>query len=201
MAAFFDAGKYRILTTRQALVENKKGNPEFQLSFKPIEYHPTKGEPDEINVGYERTQFMTMTDATMGTPEKPGWVLQTLTALGFNGSSFGQLDPEHKNHISFVDRDDLFAICTHEDYDGKTREKWNILRPNGAEGGKPIGKPIEKKSVRTLDSKFKKVLSAFAKSQPSQAQEPAPDTTEPAPMDPETGLVTAGAPAEEPLPF
>lgn len=175
MAAFYEQGKYKVEIVGQALTENARGNAEFQLQLKPLAYIDPKAGETELGFDYTRTQYMSLTPATVGTPEKPGWVIETLASLGFNGTSFGQLDAEHKDHISFVGMT-LEAICAHEEYQGKTKEKWNILRPGG--NTRDV-KPIEKKNMRTLDNKFGKVLKAFAGTTPprpkKEVEPPVPD--------------------------
>lgn len=165
MAAFYESGKYRVKIAKQAFGKNKKDNFELQLTIKPIGVYSKPNSPDEqlseFDAPYERTIFLTLTEGTLGTTEKPGWVMQNLTYLGFNGDSFAQLDPNDKDAISFVGLE-LDARCDHEDYEGKEREKWNIIRPGGGASG-PTTKPAEKKEVRALDSKFKSLLKANAK--------------------------------------
>jgi hypothetical protein len=157
MAAYFDKGKYRIRITDQSLGENRNGNPELQLRFDVIGIH-TKAGVEEMNGEYPRTIYLVMTDGTIGTADKPGWVLEVLRSLNFNGQSFAQLDPSHEKAVSFVGLE-IDARCDHEEYDGREREKWSIVRPNASSTLAPA-KPLEKKSLRALDAKFGKVLKA-----------------------------------------
>jgi hypothetical protein len=156
MAAYFEQGKYKVRIEAQSLGENSKGNPELQLRLKILGYYE-KNEFCEIDAEYPRTVYLVLTDATIGTSDKPGWVLQVLRALNFNGTSFAQLDPEHKDAVSFVGLE-VDARCDHETWQGKEREKWSILRDGG--GSTKARKPLEKKSLRALDAKFSKLLKA-----------------------------------------
>lgn len=181
MAAFYTPGRYRVRIVGQTLAENKKGNPELQLKVQPIGYYE-QNEYHEHDFPYPRTVYLTLTEGTIGTADKPGWIMELLRFLGFDGSSFGQLDPEAKDAVSFIGQEQD-AICAVGDYDGKEREKWSIYR--GGSGGD--AKPMEKKGIKALDSKFKALLKARDK----KAKEPA-SAPEPA---------MAGAPASEDIPF
>lgn len=194
MAAFYEPGKYRVRVTKQQFGENKNSNPELQLAIKPIGIYEGE-EPSDMEGLYDRTIFLTLTEGTLGTAEKPGWVMTTLLFLGFNGTSFAQLDPEHTKAISFVGKE-FDARCDVEEYQGKEREKWNVLRPGTGSGG-PATKPIATKAVRALDAKFGKLLK-------SSIGRPAPNS----PADPEStaaAIATMDPPppgrAEEDIPF
>jgi hypothetical protein len=183
VAAFYTPGRYRVRIVGQVLAENKKGNPELQLKVQPIGYYE-KDEYVEHDFPYPRTVYLTLTEGTIGTPDKPGWIMELLRFMGFDGSSFGQLDPEAKDAVSFIGHEHD-AICAVGDYEAKEREKWSIYR--GGSGA--AAKPMEKKSIKALDAKFKALLKARDKKQKDAAQQPAP---EPA---------MAAAPAGEDIPF
>lgn len=173
----YDEGRFRVRIVDQQFGENKKGNPELQLIAQPIGYY-NQGD-EEFTPAYfqwPRTIFLTLTEGTLGTPDNPGWVMQTLKFLGFSGTSFSALDPNADNAHKFAGLE-VDALCKHDEYDGKTREKWSILKPGGSRP--QIGK-IEKKSVRQLDAKFGKVLKAVATEAPVavMAAEPAGDSEE-----------------------
>jgi hypothetical protein len=157
MAAFYDQGNYAVRIVGQSLTENKKGNPELQLTIKIVGQYAADGELHPIDSEFNRTIFLTLTDGTIGTADRPGWVLEVLQYLGFTGASLAALDPDDKHHVSFVGRE-CNAYCKVETYEGKEREKWNISRPREA---KPAA-PIDKKKLRGLDARFGKTLKAFA---------------------------------------
>lgn len=150
MAAFYDVGNYNVICTGSSLGENKKGNPELQIRFKPTHQLADNGEPVALPLTWERTIYLTFTEATMGTESEPGWVLQTIAALGFTGQSFGDLEKHNFTGTPFQ------ARCEHDEWDGKEKEKWSV---NRARTPKPV-KPVEKKTLRTLDAKFGKALKA-----------------------------------------
>ncbi len=184
MAAFYTPGRYRVRIVAQTLTENKRGNPELQLKVQPIGYYEQNGEYVQHDFPYQRTVYLTLTEGTIGTPDKPGWIMELLRFMGFDGSSFGQLDPEAKDAVSFIGHEHD-AICVVGDYESKEREKWSIYR--GGSGA--AAKPMEKKCIKALDAKFKALLKARDKKQKDASPQPAP---EPA---------MAAAPAGEDIPF
>jgi len=77
--------------------------------------------------------------------------------LGFNGYSFEQLNPEAKGRDQTSPITKLTCSGLVGDYEGKERER------SGASAAKAsVAKPMEKKSVRSLDAKFKTLLAAKA---------------------------------------
>ena len=191
MAAFYDKGTYQAKIVKQSLGENSKGNPELQLTLQPTAVVLQNGELAEQPFPYERTIYLTFTDGTLGTEANPGWVLQTLAYLGFEGGSFADIEKH-----DFTGQE-VTALCAHDNYQGKEREKWSILRPRTAA---PV-KPLDKKGLRTLDAKFGKALKAVVK----QAKEAPPEKlTLPRDTTPVTAGVLPEAPAgrdSEDIPF
>jgi hypothetical protein len=169
MAAYYEPARYRARITRQSLGENKKGNPELQIHFKPYGIYGPDGQLQPFDFPYERTVYLVFTDATLGTPDQPGWVIATLAHLGFTGDSFALLDPGEPNHVSFVNQE-VDVFCEVETYEGKEREKWNIQRQTTVS----TQKPLEKKGIRALDAKFGRVLKTMSPTRPIQPSMPAP---------------------------
>jgi hypothetical protein len=181
MAAFYDRGRYQGKIVNQILGENSKGNPELQLVVQPTAMYDEKGEPCKLSFPYSRTIYLVLTEATIGTPETPGWVVQTLNALGFNGKSFGELEPGQPDSWSCIGQA-VDLRCDHDEYEGKEREKWSIARkPNT--NGTPT-KTLEKKSLRALDAKYGKVLKVLAETAPAPTAEPTPGADAPLPPPP-----------------
>lgn len=162
MPAYYDRGKYRVKVVDQKLGENSKGNPEIQLVVQPLGIYAADGQVSTMHFPYTRTIFLVLTEGTIGTADQPGWVLLTLQYMGFNGKSFGDLDGSWKCVGNEYD-----AICAHEEYEGKEREKWSIHRPASAGQG-VAHKPLEKKGLRALDAKFGKVLKAVVNNTPAK---------------------------------
>jgi hypothetical protein len=156
MTTLYDPGLYRVRIENQQLGETTNGNPQFVLTFTPLGEHDLKDNTLLACPSLPRSAFMTITDNTVD------FVLETLRHLGFQGTSFAQLDPSTEAFHDFkgIECD---AYCKHEEYDGKTKEKWNISRGKGSVNVKPL----EKKSIRALDAKFGKKLLATASATPA----------------------------------
>jgi hypothetical protein len=179
MAAHYEEGRYRVRVAGQALDAGgkpKEGGgataPSVLLIVRPVGFYDAEGDLISEDFQYDRTIYMQLTDSTIGTADKAGWVLQTLQYLGFDRDSFGALDPDVEGHFSFVGLE-CDAICKHDTYGGKTREKWSVHRPgNGGQG--PAVTRMEKKAVRALDAKFGKVLKAAVKAKPEATAQESP---------------------------
>lgn len=169
----YEEGNYKAEITGQALVSNKKGNPELQLVIAPTTFEAPNGEQEPVRKTYPRTIYLTMTDATLGTESNPGWVFQTLQHLGFNRPSFSALDPADDNHQSFVGQT-IEVSCKHDEYNGQNREKWSIYRTGAT---KTQGEPMEKKAIRQLDTKFSKLLKSTANDKSAPKSTEAGDNT------------------------
>jgi hypothetical protein len=166
MTVHYDQGRYECRIVNQVLTENAKGNPELQLTVLPLRKFSGQ-EAEDLSDDYTRTIYLTMTDATMGTAQQPGWVYETLLFLGFNGGSFAQLDLDSDHAISFIDKL-IQCTCQHDTYNGREREKWTIRRGDAATQAKPMAK----KEIKSLDSRFKQLLKAASQT-PQPAATPA----------------------------
>lgn len=186
MATYYEEALYDVKIISQQLRENNKGNPELVLGIKPFR-HADAGH--NIDDGKPRAIYLTLTENTLGTPSNPGWVLQTLQWLGFTGTSFAQLDPEHPQAVLFEGKE-VQALCKHEEYNGKENEKWSFWRGRS----NTAAKPVEKKTIRALDSKFKSLLKTFAATGAEPATVAAVGTVA------ETGISNDG-PDESDIPF
>jgi hypothetical protein len=167
MSVFYTPGRYRIrITGNKITTSKKKRTPQLEIRFLPIGYY----DPDltEQAFPYERSVYLAMTEATMGTPEAPGWVLETMYYLGFQGcKTLDQLNPDHADPISFAGVE-LDATSSAEEYEGKDQERWTLSR----------GAATEKADVNTmadLDKRFAHAL--ITKPRPSQTN-PAPSPTQ-----------------------
>jgi hypothetical protein len=161
VATAFEPGKYRCVIHGQAIVDGKaksgggKSAASFQLVFQPKFRHSAHGaEPCDP---YDRNMWLPLTEATIqGDGITPGWVLQTLRYLGWEGTSFAELDPSMAGEKLF-DLRNLEIDCSveHEDYDGKVRERWSIVRSG-------VMTSAEKSVVKSLDIMFSKMLKMTA---------------------------------------
>lgn len=148
MGTTYPAGRYRLKTLGAALGESKSGNPQIEINVEILGYHDPEGGFRECSG--DRTVYLSLTDATLGTPSDPGWVYQTLLDLGWDGRSFVELD-SLAGHVRDGD-------CKHDEWDGKTVEKWGIYRRRIAQPQRPA----QNQTVRQLNARFSGLLKAAA---------------------------------------
>jgi hypothetical protein len=159
---YYDVGAYVGEVINQGLGESKTGTPFFYLKVKVL------GTPD--NEGYvpaaqqyDRTVYFYLSEKSMEN------TVENLKALGFNGSSLAQLDPDHAKAVSFIGNQvDLY--CQHEEYNGDWKEKWNLSRVLAVQ-------TIEPKKLRQLDALFGKSLKAVPATSSPTAAAPKPAAT------------------------
>ena len=164
-APFYAVGRYACKITEQALGEAKTGNPQFVLRFKvlglvdpddPSKYIPAAAQ-------YERTHYRTITEKTIP------YLMDDLKTLGFQGTSFRDLDPQTEGFHDFRGGD-IDMWCGHEQGQDGIREKWGVARVSG-----PLEvKPLEAKKLRDLDNLFGKHLKGLKSQAPNTTQQPKP---------------------------
>ena len=163
-------GRYAARALYHSTPKNSNGNTELRLTVLPYATSefplPPNYKPTPITI------YMTITAGTMGTPDKPGWVLLTLKHLGFNCADLESLDPESEVPHSFTGRE-VIILGTEDEYKGKNRTRWNILR-NVDES-----KPTARSELRALSERFKPVLMTLV---PHDTEDPFPET-EPQPVE------------------
>ncbi len=145
MSQTFEPGRYLGRVTRWGLVKAGTGTPQFALTFTPLgRINPQNPDGDLLPCAdLERTIFRSITRATAE------WLLHDLkTLFEYPHDRFGPLDPEADDAFDFRDRE-FTAVLTYEEYDGKTREKWNF-----ASSGQLSGDPLTVADVRKLDTLF-----------------------------------------------
>lgn len=205
-APYYDPGRYWGKITRQALGQSSKGNPQLVITFLVLgRMNPEDPEGELLPCGqnYERSVYRTITDKTID------YVLEDLATLGFNGTSFGQLDPGVANHQSFIGQE-LALSCNHEPHyeTGQPREVWGIAR----DGSGPVIKPLEPQAVRKLDALFGKALKAHkpaakpavkpeSKAEENLASQSDQKPTPPKPAFPDPNAQFSEAGAQEDIPF
>jgi hypothetical protein len=165
MSVFYAPGKYACQITNQALGETTSTKkPQFVLQFKvlglvdpanPANYIPATAQ-------YDRTSYRVITDKTID------YFIEDLRAMGFQGTSFKHLDPKSEGFHDFVGLD-LDMVCTHDTYEGKTNEKWNIARSSDFSV-----EALEPAKVRELDNLFGANLKAMKKTNGAKPQPPQP---------------------------
>jgi len=166
VSAFYSVGRYACKITEQAMGEAKTGTPQFVLRFKVMGQvdpeDPSKYIPAEQQ--YERTHYRAITEKTVP------YLMEDLKTLGFQGTSFRDLDPQTPGFHDFRGYD-VDMWCAHEpDQSGSNREKWGVARTGGA----LEVKPLEPKKLRDLDNLFGKHLKGLKSQAPNPTQQPKP---------------------------
>jgi hypothetical protein len=172
MTTTFEPGQHIGRVTRWALVKakNEHKTPQLAITFLALgRINPQNPDADLLPCPeVERTVFRPITENTAG------WLLRDLKELfEYPHESFVPLDPDGPEPFDFKDKE-FPLVLTYEDYEGKTREKWNFA------GGLNVGDPMSQTEVRKLDALFgiakpkrngKKEKEAAAKaSQPSNPE-------------------------------
>ena len=145
MSQTFEPGRYLGRVTRWGLVKAKTETPQFALTFTPLgRINPQNPDGDILPCpDLDRTIFRSITKATAQ------WLVHDLkTMFEYPHDRFGPLDPEAADAYDFRDRE-FQATLTYEEYEGKTREKWNF-----ATSGQLTGDPLTATDVRKLDTLF-----------------------------------------------
>jgi hypothetical protein len=175
MVTTFEPGQYVGKVTHWALVKAKNENktPQFALTFLPLgRVNPQNSDGELLPCPeVERTVFRPITGNTAG------WLLRDLKQFfEYPHESFVPLDPDGSDPFDFRDKEFL-TVLTYEDYEGKTREKWNFA------GGLNLGEPMSQADIRKLDALFgaakpkrngKKAKEAAAETPPPPKPEPVP---------------------------
>ena len=137
----YDEGIYACQITAQGLNKSsKKATPGFFLRVQPE------------GGAYERDIQWWITTGTVE------YVVRDLKSLGFNGKSFGELDPRREGFYNFVGAT-IKAACTHEVNGEKTYERWELPF-----GGADL-QPLDAAEAQQLDSLFGNQLRADGSSE------------------------------------
>jgi hypothetical protein len=141
----YEQGAYDATVMSQGFGKSeKRGTPYFWLEVEPFALiDKYTGEKKEVG-RQPRTIYVYITEKTIE------FVAENLAAIGYNGSSFSDLDPVNEGHHSFVGQE-IRAYCKHEEYDGDMREKWQI-----SGGGGPSHEPLGKSAQMAIDKLFGK---------------------------------------------
>lgn len=160
MSTFYAPGRYRCEVTQQAMTKASTGTPQLVLKVQVLEEYVGAEDTEPCAQQYERTIFRSITAGTMTYFEKE------LAALGFQGGSLRQLDPNNDDFTDFKGTQ-VDCLCKHEpDYKDKSviREKWSICWPDGEMASKPIeGEELKASDYRALDALFGKATKAAPK--------------------------------------
>jgi hypothetical protein len=116
-------GNYTCRITAQDVTTTKTGSFQLDLEILPIK---ADDQPIDGNV-FRRHLYLPLTEATLGTPESPGWVAETLERLGFEGRNYEQLNPENEDAQSFINKE-VNCYVKHEEYNDQPRERWSLSK-------------------------------------------------------------------------
>lgn len=182
MAPAYKQGSHRVRVVKQGFAEGEYGL-QFVLTVVPLGHEN----------GYERTVYLSLTDADGQRAEYADKSIGVLKHLGFHGdeASMARLDPEHPQFHSFHGVE-CEAYCQHKDKGGKVVERWYINTPRS--GGVEYTKP-KAVMLKKLDSLFGKELK---EAPPETApQHTAPPLTDPGVLEAEAAATTG----EDDIPF
>lgn len=200
MKASYGQGRYWVRVLSQAFGKSKnKGTPEFSMRILILGKVNVEN-PDGDLVRCDQNERYIFIYITEGTAE---FVIDDLARIGYDKPSFKFLNSGVPGHFDFTNRE-FEAFCEHEEYEGKTKEKWRIAKPrNHIESA-----PLDDKEVRQLDSLFGKQLAKLGKPVAKAPAPPAREDGELVGVSPEqrsnagTGRADPTAPpTEEEIPF
>lgn len=169
MGVYNPAGAYRGKIGMAVLSEaaNERKTPQFELHLELEAVYD-----QDKRTWYEHGQprfapvvYLSLTEATMGTPDNPGWVANVLSYLNFNGDF---------DAIAQLEGKEVEFYCQHQDVQdkpGEKREKWSISIPK-------VPKPPAPKTVtKSLKTQYGNL---FRQNKPAPARPPA--RPQPAPV-------------------
>ena len=163
MAAHYDQGDYDVKFSSQQFgqTEGSEPKPFFALTFQPMARIDIEtGDRNDVN-GPVRTMRLFLSQ------KAAPHTIRKLRELGWEGSSFNDLNPNNNEHHSFVGQIAIVR-CQHEEYKGEPQEKWDFPH----EGGLNI-KAIDDKGMRQLDALLGKQLKETAKPKSSAPKQTA----------------------------
>jgi hypothetical protein len=165
----YATGKYLVeLLGNQGFSETSNGNPQFFMKFKVVAiFDHSTGEWQMVDES-ERTWYRVLT------ANSAQYAAEDFRALGFAGDKFSQLDPRHPQKHIFTGQIEM--TCTIDHYNGKPKEKWNVVRADSSGWEEKV---VESSKLKQLDMLFGKALAAAPAAAVQQAK---PVAARPAPL-------------------
>lgn len=158
---FYAEGVYASEVVSQQLSKTTKGNFQIVIQMKILGLVDNADPENYIPMAkqYVRTIYMVITENTKD------FIWPALEKMGYEGSTFGPLEPGHPQHHSFVGAQ-VDVYCQHRvsEKDSNTYENWGISR--GDQGVLKEFTQLEPREMRQLDSLFGKAN----KTKPSKAK-------------------------------
>ncbi|MBM4069183.1 MAG: hypothetical protein FJ271_09600 [Planctomycetes bacterium] len=65
---------------------------------------------------------------TIASEDNVAWLMSNVQSLGYDRDDLRGLDPDEPNAFNFEGKE-FFASCKHDEYLGKTNEKWSLFKP------------------------------------------------------------------------
>jgi hypothetical protein len=182
MSVFNPEGSYRakIGLVQIGQARNEKKTPQLELHLE-LSAHYDQDQKDWFEHPQPRFApivYLSLTEATMGSPGNPGWVANLLSYLGFDGDF---------DKIAALEGTEVEALCQYEEpptKPGTQRERWSIIVPRAERA------PTDRTVTRDLKARFGKLFKAPRRAPAS----PPPPKPQPVPSG-------NGSPASEPDPI
>ena len=169
-------GTYSGSPTSGTTTTSKQNKPQIAVAFSITHIADGAGEWQDVQP-FERKLYISLTDAAWP------YSMDRLKAIGFNG------DFDNPNFSP----DSVALRCFHEEYEGKPKEKWDIITA-GAEATK-----ADSNTIRTLSAKWKQAAKPAGAPKPPgkpaappAAKKPAMAGAGAAPIDPDEIPFTDG---------
>lgn len=162
--ANYGIGKYLVeLLGVQGFSETGNGNAQFFMKFKVVAIFDRATAEWQMVEESERTWYRVLTT------NSAQYAAEDFRAMGFAGDKFMQLDPRHPQAHIFTGQIEM--TCTIDNYNGKDREKWNVVRPDA---GGWEEKVMDSSKLKQLDMLFGKALAAAPPATAPKQTTPAP---------------------------
>jgi uncharacterized protein (TIGR02996 family) len=159
---YSDGATYKGKITKWGIAESsKKKTPQVFFTVSILAELDDKGEEFDCP-SYERTIYRAVTENTVD------FLIDDIGRLGFELTSFSQLNPDDPNAIDFTDKE-VVVRCKHEEYEGKARERFDFNFARQVE-------QLDKAGVSKLDQLFGSRLKkgGAGKAKPAAKEKPAP---------------------------
>lgn len=142
-------GKYWGPVTKLAFGQSKNGSPQVEVSIQLTHNEQL----EKLAQPIERTSFWSLVGAA------EDYSMKKLDAIEFNGDFHNS--PDYGQQA----KEGVWWVCEHDEYNGKTRERWDLLEwGTGRET-----KPMETDTLRTLTARWKARNSGKPKPAPAAA--------------------------------
>lgn len=156
----YEPGKYKGRIVKWGLAESKeKKTPQFFCSCEILGEIDRDESFSPIDDAEERTVFRAITSGTID------YVIKDLQTLGWNGTDFNELSPDHPNAFDLTGKE-VELRCSHEMYKDKDRERWEFAFSGGGELNLT---QLDKKGISALNALFGNKLKAASVSKPAQS--------------------------------